>query len=115
MSQNGGHHAIRRRKLPLESDLPTFFGNPNFFRPLRRLRKLQGKLTLINVSKLVLDQFLTRNHMVQLPGAHSHVIAIFGNQTYLTALAQSWHSGHAVHSFRGTFTITTGVNVVVIA
>ena len=49
--------------------------------------------------------------MVQLPGAHSHVIAIFGNQTYLTALAQSWHSGHAVHSFRGTFTITTGVNV----
>ena len=31
MSQNGGHHAIRRRKLPLESDLPTFFGDPNFF------------------------------------------------------------------------------------
>ena len=50
--------------------------------------------------------------MVQLPGAHSHVIAIFGNQTYLTALAQRWHSGHAVHSFRGTVTITTGVNVV---
>ena len=31
MSQNGGHHAIRRRKLPLESDLPTFFGDPTFF------------------------------------------------------------------------------------
>ena len=31
MSQNGGHHAIRRQKLPLESDLPTFFGDPNFF------------------------------------------------------------------------------------
>ena len=29
--QNGGHHAIRRQKLPLESDLPTFFGDSNFF------------------------------------------------------------------------------------
>ena len=46
--------------------------------------------------------------MVQLPGAHSHVVAIFGNQTYLTALAQSYHSVHAVHSFRGTFTATRG-------
>ena len=50
--------------------------------------------------------------MVQLPGAHSYVVAIFGNQTYLTALAQSYHSVHAVHSFRGTFTTTRGVNVV---
>ena len=50
--------------------------------------------------------------MVQVPGAHSHVVAIFGNQTYLTALAQSYHSVHAVHSFRDTFTITRGVNVV---
>ena len=25
---------------------------------------------VINLSKSVLDQFLTRNHMVQLPGAH---------------------------------------------
>ena len=31
MSQNGGHHAIRRRKLPLESDLPTFFGDLPFW------------------------------------------------------------------------------------
>ena len=30
MKQNGGHHAIRRHKLPLESDLPTFFGDPPF-------------------------------------------------------------------------------------
>ena len=30
MSQNGGHHAIRRRKLPLENVLPTFFGDPPF-------------------------------------------------------------------------------------
>ena len=27
MSQNGGHHAIRRQKLPQKSDLPTFFGD----------------------------------------------------------------------------------------
>ena len=38
ISQNGGHHAIRRRKLPLENDLPdfffwkiTFFGNLTYF------------------------------------------------------------------------------------
>ena len=43
---------------------------------------------LINISKSVLDQFSTRNRMVQLPGAQFHVIAIFGNQTYLTILAQ---------------------------
>ena len=30
MSRNGGHHAIRRRKLPLKSDLPTFFGDLPF-------------------------------------------------------------------------------------
>ena len=61
---------------------------------------------------MVLDPFSTMNRMVQLPGAHSHVIAIFSNETYLTALAQPWHSGPATHSFRGTFTTTTGVNVI---
>ena len=30
MSQNGGNHAIRRRKLPLKSVLPTFFGDLPF-------------------------------------------------------------------------------------
>ena len=30
MSQNGGHHAIRRRKLPLENDLPDFFDDLPF-------------------------------------------------------------------------------------
>ena len=30
MSQNGGHHATRRQKLPLKSDLPTFFGDLPF-------------------------------------------------------------------------------------
>ena len=30
MRQNGGHHAIRRRKLPQKSDLPTFFGDLPF-------------------------------------------------------------------------------------
>ena len=30
MGQNGGHHAIRRRKLPQKSDLPDMFGDfPN--------------------------------------------------------------------------------------
>ena len=41
MGQNGGHHAIRRQKLPLKSDLPTFFGDPNFFgRYVRYVRNL---------------------------------------------------------------------------
>ena len=30
MGQNGGHHAIRRQKLPQKSDLPTFFGDLPF-------------------------------------------------------------------------------------
>ena len=30
MKQNGCHHAIRRRKLPLKSVLPTFFGDLPF-------------------------------------------------------------------------------------
>ena len=31
MKQNGGHHAIRRQKLPLESDLPTFLVTLHFW------------------------------------------------------------------------------------
>ena len=31
MSQNGGNHAIRRRKLPLKKVLPTFFGDLPFW------------------------------------------------------------------------------------
>ena len=41
-----------------------------------------------DLSDGLLNQFSTRNHIVHLPGAHSHVIAMFGNQTYLSAPAQ---------------------------
>ena len=53
--------------------------------------------------------------MVQLPEAHSHMVAILGNQRLngKDTLIQPRTVVHTVHSCRDTFTTTTGVNVVV--
>ena len=61
---------------------------------------------------MVLDQFLPRNRMVPSLGAHSHIIALFGNQTYthVTTCGFAWF--RSLHSYRGTFITTTGVNVI---
>ena len=50
MKQNGGHHAIRRRKLPLKSDLPTFFGDLPF------LGRYVGyiSVTIVTLIKLII-------------------------------------------------------------
>ena len=48
MKQNGGHHAILRQKLPLESDLPTFLVTLHFWAVTSVTRRLHigyiGKL-----------------------------------------------------------------------
>ena len=49
MKQNEGHHAIRRRKLPLKSDLPTFFGDLPFLG--RYVRYIS--VTRVNLIKII--------------------------------------------------------------
>ena len=41
---------------------------------------------LINPPDWFLDQFSTRNRMVIFPSSHSHVLTMFCNDSYLTAL-----------------------------
>ena len=48
MGQNGGQYAFRRRKLPLENVLPTFFGDLTF---------LGRYVGYISVTKLILINF----------------------------------------------------------
>ena len=57
---------------------------------------------------MVLDQFLSRNCMVPFPEAHSHGIAFFGNQTYPNRLCMAHVDIMLFHSYRGTFTATSG-------
>ena len=54
MGQNGGHHAIRRQKLPLKSDLPTFFGDLPFLgRYIRYISVTQ--VNLINIISISIN------------------------------------------------------------